>query len=277
MATNKRIKLQREFLKTINEVNDQNIESKLQNISQINHPKKLYRYRRLNGYALEEIIKSYVYLASPNQFDDIFDSKCTIFEGEIGGALGAYKLLKDLSDRVEGIGDDYKYYEREFVTINKLADERLRIACFTENNKIIPMWYYYADMHRGICIEYDFSDFRFEPKDILLPVLYPGREINGYYSTSLRQGYENVTLVRNSLIKNLSWKFEKEWRMVYLEPNPPYRNVKISKIFFGINTPEVDKRNIVDLVNTYGLHIDLYEMKLDGIELVSKKMKGRVK
>lgn len=45
--------------------------------------------------------------------------------------------------------------------IEKIAN-KIKIASLSENNTNIPMWKHYADNHKGLCIEYDISNFNHE-------------------------------------------------------------------------------------------------------------------
>ena len=51
----------------------------------------------------------------------------------------------------------------------KSYKERYRSACFSQDNDNAPMWAFYGDNHKGICIEYNFhKDMNF--RDSVFPV-----------------------------------------------------------------------------------------------------------
>ncbi|ADL32907.1 hypothetical protein bpr_I0157 [Butyrivibrio proteoclasticus B316] len=185
--------------------------------------------------SLKQII---VYLAQPQDFDDIFDSRYTI--------------------------PDLKTYEK--------AE-----AAFALSNMNIPMWYYYAKEHKGICIEYDLTDFNAKnlssPEVILLPVIYPDdKTANTYRCSTYEENHENVMLVRNALVKNKNWNFEKEWRLISVERPNIYQHLKIQAIYFGLKTEEVDKRLILQFNKDYNLGIDIYQMTFNNVKFEAKNI-----
>lgn len=203
-------------------------------------PKSFYRYRKFSFYVDSEIREGYTYLSRPTKFDDIFDSKYMMVSKNEKDEL--YRFLFS----AKGIDID----EVTEVLINKrntLYDNRLRVGCFTQKNTNIPMWYYYADQHRGVCIKYDFSDLSLLDKEecIFLPVVYPkDEELDEYYLFTKEDC--DACAIRNALIKNRDWSFEKEWRIIKLTNNEEGIKIPmaISEIYLGIDA-DVNTKNSV--------------------------------
>lgn len=250
-------------------------------------PNSFFRYRQLNMFTLSEILNGTVYLAELKDFDDVLDSKCFVSDiGEAEGPAGAYSFFKSIEAHLPERDKNIRYYEESLDKINKMIEKKLGIACFTQKNDNIPMWFYYADEHKGICIEYDFTnleDFR-KLQYLFMPVIYSKPDqINGYKLFENEENNENVIAIRNALVKSKDWSFEKEWRMIkffYKEKGNDDNNdkkkdrlvpVKIKRIYFGYKTPEEAKIVVSNIIEKNNLNIELYNMEITEMGLKPKK------
>ena len=262
------------FLKTYETCEMKEKYEKLEKIAKnIKIPEKLYRYRPLNIYTIDELISKHVFLSSPN-IDDIFDTTI-VNNGEVAeGVLAAVHVAKRLSTKHHEMNENYKMYTEYFEYLNNRIRENIRITCFTESNTNVPMWQYYAEKNTGICIEYSINLEKLlnDNKNIyFLPVIYTN-DYNQYFQYDLLHNDKKNKLmsVMCSVLKMEDWRFEKEWRMIAFKDekieNPPYVNLEIKAIYFGLETPQSIKNVIKGLVNE---EILLYEMKkeLTGLEI----------
>lgn len=96
-----------------------------------------------------------------------------------------------------------------------------RVGCLTESPCNRLMWSHYADNHRGLCIEYDFSAFDpFTARVTFAPVIYspnrpqvPEKLLNDVATDQLdRQDYR--FLASTLFTKDSVWQYESEWRIV---------------------------------------------------------------
>ncbi len=137
------------------------------------------------------------------------------------------------------------------------------------------MWYYYANEHKGICLEYDFSKLESftKLKYIFLPIIYPNQKEKKNYRTGIfiRDSFD-VSAVRNSLVKSRDWNFEKEWRIICLE-GISNLSIPVKNVYLGYNIEEESKKHILDLVNSSNHMITLYEMKESVTGLKAEKLK----
>ena len=189
------------------------------------YPPKLYRYRKLSFHTALEIGNQEIFLASPNIFDDVFDSKF-YWQNKIPCLKNNEQLM--LENRKNA-------FIRE---LNEYANQNMRIASFSDSNNNIPLWYYYADNNRGICIEYDMNTMpAFQDKKyVILPVIYPSHgEADNYRMSSVDPQNIKTIALRNTLIKNYEWRFENEWRMVRFSEDSEsnYFQMNISAIYVG--------------------------------------------
>ncbi len=240
-------------------------------IKNLKIPKKIYRYRPLNIFTIDELINKHVFLSSPD-IDDIFDTNI-VSNGEIAeGELAILHITKESRNRNNKANEDYKSFTNLLENLNNKLRENIRIACFTESNVNVPMWQYYAERHTGICIEYSINlEKLVNNKNIFfLPVIYTD-DYNQYFPCNLVRDEKNKLLsIICSVLKMGDWKFEKEWRLIAFKDanleKKPYVNLEINAICFGIETPQSIKNVIKGLINE---KILLYEMKkeLTGLEM----------
>lgn len=234
-----------------------------------------FRYRTICNHVLSEIENQNIYLSSPSKFDDIFDSKCFVDKDSKSRGIANFYLtsleLSNNNDELFGLPEISRKYTKEldhvFNKINSRIDDLLRIACFTQNNTNIPMWYYYSNNHTGICIEYNLSqmdDYR-KLGYTFLPVVYPNiSDTNDYYELSIDDNNFNVIALRNSLVKSNDWKFEKEWRIVKFADNKDeimFLDIPMKAIYFGYDCSDEDVRSVIQIISKNSLNIKLYKMQ----------------
>ena len=51
----------------------------------------------------------------------------------------------------------------------------LRIVCFSESYKNLPMWWFYADRRKGVCLEFDTEHLNSELKLFTFPINYTNK------------------------------------------------------------------------------------------------------
>ncbi len=249
MEKSKYDELKKHFRKIISDRNDISdvdmIEQfdDLNDLCEIRDNTSFFRFRPFNEYTLSEIVKQEVYLARLSEYDDAYE--------------GRY-LIDDI-DISRGI--DQSYVEE----CNNFYRNNVRGACFTTDNKNIPMWYYYADKHQGLCIEYKYRNFKLSSDMVFLPIIYPKKtEEHDYKYLPKNNNQKKFAATATALVKNRLWNFEKEWRIIKItdEENPVYVPLKIDKIHLGANVSEATRDVIKNLIDKNQLDIKLKEMVL---------------
>ncbi|MCQ2496878.1 MAG: DUF2971 domain-containing protein [Lachnospiraceae bacterium] len=220
----------------------------------------------------------------PDFFDKAFDEK--LLEEE----LTAENLAK-----IHGIideGDDFelltKVYSKLFPdtenAFNKLKTDiihlidslvdsilsKFRIICLTADVKNILMWSHYADSHRGICIEYDYSDYDSIPySEVPYPVLYSEKRIvvNANDMPKDKSGNHeklNYKLIKGLITKSNSWEYENEWRLLLSEKvGENLIMPRISAIYLGALVSDEDKTLISEIAKKNSIPVK--QMKIDRV------------
>ena len=164
-----------------------------------------------------------------------------------------------------------------------IVDTIWRVGSLAESPCNRLMWSHYADNHRGLCIEYDFSAFDpFSAGVIFAPVIYspkrqqvPEKLLNDVATDQLdRQDYRFLT--STLFTKDSVWQYESEWRIVkgvhvgtqasslHIEFEMP----PISAVYFGAATDnsckgQVAKKELQELCSQAG--IPTFSMRLDEV------------
>ena len=246
-----------------NEVKDEQFEEYIDKLSSKDviglMPTSFYRYRPFNEYTLSEIINQHIYLSPIDKLDDKLDSKyvysiCAPIGEEVGSAIP--HLPASVQKRINDTNDFFS--------------EHIRIACLTQEYKNMPMWNYYAQGHKGICIKYMTKDF--SNSDILLPVIYQSnRKTEGSFKFLPDEDQLKCGALFNSIVKDESWKFEKEWRLIrYVDDDEKhYFNWNMNAIYLGCDISDESIAIIKNMITQNGLNISLYKMQLSPMGLTS--------
>lgn len=109
----------------------------------------------------------------------------------------------------------------------------------------MPMWAHYASNHKGMCVEYDFSQL--DAEETFSKKLFPvGYEENRYNITNLiKLSFQKEPDMRVYLLyflmqlKHKSWGYEKEWRILLTTENKESGLVKSpvqpKAVYLGLN------------------------------------------
>lgn len=164
-----------------------------------------------------------------------------------------------------------------------IVDTIWRAGSLAESPYNRLMWSHYADNHRGLCIEYDFSAFDpFSAGVIFAPVIYspkrpqvPEKLLNDVATDQLdRQDYRFLT--STLFTKDSVWQYESEWRIVkgvYVGTQASSLHIEfemppISAVYFGAATDnsckgQVAKKELQELCSQAG--IPTFSMRLDKV------------
>lgn len=234
----------------------------------IEHP--LYRYRPRFDRALDEIRTGRVYISDMDALNDPFDSSYAIYDSELKkelypveillGCLEVYfgqhkgalvqlwqgDLKKDISvDHFLKIACSnfhiprvraFKAIKRFEGGFRRRHGRGYKVACFSETNNSIPMWAYYADNHKNICLEYDVN--LLSPKDYILRQAFNKIHYTNYRPRDLHGEYSLV-------VKSDQWAHEKEWRLICRTKEEYLEVPCLSAVYLGIH---FDDRKLDDVI-----------------------------
>ena len=226
------------------------------------------------NYALDCIMNQKLWMSSPKQFNDPFD--CVV---NVDYEYEALKISRSILEFLVGetetneilhssLGKEtlrkaYDVLQTGMSAVDRRIEQDIFVSCFSEQDNVhsLCMWSHYANNHKGICAEYDFTDVNSACTFGCIPVIYT----NAYF---LQQNYaENGVRRILDLVytKALEWQNEKEWRLSAIEERVDHIGYKTEFclpkcIYLGCKAEEHLKAEMHSYCVDKG--ITLYQMKL---------------
>lgn len=165
-----------------------------------------------------------------------------------------------------------KLLKNSFVKKQPVVSIGRRVACFSEVNDSILMWAYYADGHKGVCLEYTPTELDFDIPEY--EAIFKGlRKV--YYSETQYNKTEYIHSENdvNSVFFNkaLCWAHEQEWRLVLEKDIDKVKFPCLTGVYLGANFRQTyvngshsnDFVNLIKSVMESKRKIQVYEAKLD--------------
>ena len=249
----------------------------------------LYRYRSEITWALEEIRTGQVYLSKTDCQNDPFDSSYAMddnmfFEEEYPIDMLLQYISAYLKTQVTAFYDkwsDYcekaldhsisignfiqefsKYtstsetYVKQALKLtlgsyNRRHNFDYKIACFSETSTSIPMWAYYANNHKGVCLKYDMSRLNTTAEEIELKKAFCKIHYSDYRPKDLHGDYSMI-------VKSSQWAHEHEWRIICKTKENFIIVPCLSAVYLGINFDYQYFDDITSAIKENGNQIDLY-------------------
>ncbi len=206
------------------------------------HPTCYYKFRALTDYNLECIENDWLWISKIEHLNDLFESSLTLNKNEISrmqftsaefmanlknksiysftnqdferikGSLEPYKTFRDIS-KLKGVliteTDIEQQLEDEWQKFQVEQNEFIRICSFGTSYESLLMWSHYSDQHKGICIEYDFSNspainywmtpIHYSEERCMINSIPEMNSVNKFIAT---------------MTKSKDWQYEQEWRFI---------------------------------------------------------------
>lgn len=220
-------------------------------------PRRLYKYIALgkskenDEIKLKSLSENTTWLGLPSSMNDPYE-------------FLAFKYLKFSLDSKD------KMFKVTFKGILDMFNS-FKISSFTDDYRSLPMWAYYANDYKGICIEYEFNN-EVNNLEIFRPVKYTNniekcsqellQKYKDYIETLTPEELEQtidykITIEHLKLLmcqKHYSWKHENEIRLVFWDSFPEGRSVdnrdlglKIKRIYIGTKCDNKTKNKIIEI------------------------------
>lgn len=188
-------------------------------------PKYLYKYRSLAStqqmeFAYRLIVENEVKFSTPEELNDPFEFHCQVIPPR--NHQDRAEFVKYLANRYQKDPRDVDQrldspefrteYSQELV---KIARKTVTVFSAAEMYSDPAMWAYYADEHKGICVELCNDVLFSDPYKIDYP------ETNKPPSLEIQKLRNHDSLLTVIGTKACSWKHEKEWRYIELHPDSP--------------------------------------------------------
>lgn len=248
-------------------------------------PESLYRFASFDADKhYEELIRdNRLYFAQPSEFNDPFECKIapdfTLYTREIWQSV--YRKLADeeialnrepffgeiINQDIDYMLENPKHHIESFRSMFNLL---LGICCFSEKKDNLLMWAHYAKGHRGICLEFN------GPMMQSHFLSYQRRIGQTIFLTPVRyeREYPLLSLPLEDLVtwsqtvyttKSTIWKYEKEWRLIYLyggKEKPRYNDSILKNIYLGVGCGNTEINIIRELIKNKSPKPKLYKGRM---------------
>lgn len=205
-------------------------------------PTKLFKFQPIEEARINSLIQNEIWFSTPKDLNDPYDCMGVHWnEGELSSYFKATLPL----DKLQHLSTNDLVYG----ALDSIRDHN-RISCFSEELYNMPMWAHYANNHKGMCVEYDFSSL--DTTNDFCKQLFPvGYETDRYDITNLMKlSFQQSPDMRIYLlyflmqIKHKSWAYEQEWRIMLnaYEKRSGLVECPIqpTAIYFGLNCEEAE-------------------------------------
>ena len=246
-------------------------------------PDSLFKYKSANNHIYDLICDDLLFLEKIERLNDPYEAQL-FYDIEKIAKEFSFKNRKVVKKELDGGEIEAEYYKEmdddgknELNSIIHEINDKLKnmisINCLSERNDINPLWAHYADNHRGICIEYDLKNCGNNfLKTLCFPVNYVEKNDSTEDLISLIV-YKNFDewhfLYKSADTKSIDWKYENEWRIVFIENDRNFTDfyssnkhyatfIEPKSIYLGLKIDEEVKRRIMDICKFR--KINLYRM-----------------
>lgn len=219
-------------------------------------PSKLYKYRVVNDFTRNLVVKGEIFFACPSSLNDPYDCNVTYSvdcsEEEFrrlvaANYIGLGDLLKSLPmtiRRKTAIKHLYRIREQMITDEAKISlgkfIERTGIFCLAESPRNQLMWSHYAESHKGICVEFCTGQ---EPQffENAAKISY-GSDFPTFECFCVDERRRAMSALCR---KSLNWSYEQEWRLIWTHGARKIRQLApgvISRVILGAKMSEKDKK-----------------------------------
>lgn len=218
----------------------------------------IFKYRSGSKRDIKLLANNQFYSASTDSLNDILEAK-VIIDGK------SFELLDIMLNKIDTSKNNSFL---EVLNNFRLTTKKFGIYSLSQTYKNELLWAYYANSHKGFCIEYNFDIFKkYQLNDeSLCEVKYQ----NNLPIITINDIHNNQKLVQKLLgTKSSNWKHEQEVRFITgVHGIFHYYNRSVKAIYFGYHSSSKDMKLIMRVlrgrgVKYYKIHpkTDLYELE----------------
>jgi len=226
-------------------------------------PYVFFKFREINKYLIDGLVKGTIYFASPKQLNDPFDCRVDIKKA-------AKQAIEQLSGRKKEILTKLANMERYFDQMQNDTGN-VAVCSFSLILNDPLLWAHYANQHKGLCLTYNFPEsFLNNPEAILAvaPVEYEDNSMTKWFvdnTPTEETDFKEFTLeiIKKVLtIKSPAWSYEKEVRIIRMQ-NGPFEIEKrqLTQICFGLDTTDSDIDLIKKVVDNAGYSVEFCKIE----------------
>ncbi len=227
-----------------------------------NLPDKIYKYKSLDDFTIENIENNNFFLSPIELLNDTWecvffiDHKKVKFNNEIVSkpTQKLQKVIYLLRTNYEKNSNDknktlLEIVEKTYIDslqkdIKQFLFKDSLVGSFAGSHNNILMWAHYANNHEGICIEYDIENMYDTWGDFLYflhPVQYKENlfDLTDFVLANIgNKDINELQRIVPALTKNIAWDYEREWRLLAESGNLPIKQKELDNGGVLINMPK---------------------------------------
>lgn|GEM_PF-1881734 len=246
-------------------------------------PKMLYRHRAVNDYSLKNLRENTVWLSSPDEFNDPFDTvfSCESQEQRLiditkKSASTAGTPPDLLGTVIDVVKDEMATRNTEFYDFTR---KNMGVLCFSTVKDSILMWSHYADFHKGFSLGYDTSAFTEKSHtNCLYPVIYSDIMFDfwKHMGDVLNDNINHCATKLAAMYKSTSWKYENEWRLIWSGLgglgiiNNAINFPQPTEIYLGAKISYEHTKSILDCIKNKNIKVYKMQLANNSFQLVAK-------
>lgn len=228
-------------MKSLSYIDIQEILSR--DLNRLLNTKIVYKYADFETAINKILIAGTLKFSNPIEFNDPFDCNENLIvlnhNKELVENLINSSTYNNLSRKVKRKIKRDVFKKTIYRSELKKERNRFKLSCFSAKNNEVLMWSHYADLHKGICIGFDFPH-KYDEKFILCPIKYLKSIVPLDGSSDLI-----TTLLYWQTTKSIRWEYEDEIRAITKSNSDEllelreYDKKYVRKVIFGCKvTPE---------------------------------------
>ena len=229
---------------------------------------RLYHYTsRIGIENLHRIIVGEMfYFSNPADFNDPLDFSPSVVASSSSDPVTHFPVMAGGSDgkpASQNAFDSPGLPESLALIIGQTIEESKdthRVLCLSESAEFVLMWAHYANRHRGMCVEIDWTKLPFPPQKVTYD--------NVVSLTKMSPAQRKFQFqVPHLCVKTCEWQYEKEWRsIVRARSAGEQKFVKlrgaVKSITFGHKMSREDQRMVVDVICELAPEVVMYQAYL---------------
>jgi len=238
----------------------------------------LFKFRSLNKYLIDTLVKGTIYCARPIRLNDPFDCQVDIKKA----AENAIPLLSGKKKQnLVKLSKSNGFFENIQKSIKSVG-----ICSFSLVLEEPLLWSHYANEHKGLCLTYEIPfQYFFKPSTIIegaiLPVDYGENPLTEWFIENAPEKAKidtknfSIELVRKVLsIKGKGWEYEKEARIINDKEGAfPISKDFLKQVCFGMNASESDISLIKQIIDNAAYSVEYYQIERTEKDFGIKKVK----
>jgi len=236
----------------------------------------LFRFMRIdtsNPNFIEHIfVRKKLYHSTPDNFNDPFECKphFTLDENAkkirnhlIKITISYGRSRKESEILISNLMKNPKFVKDAIMEATKKSFGAMRICCFTTDKNNLLFWSHYADSHMGFCMEFDATVM---PISMAYKVKY-----SNDYPVIEYPITEDARALKPALIKSMDWKYEDEYRSVFIPTvnrlqhdgeSLHLQGHEIKKVFLGARILEDSKTLLLQIIKESEFNPIIYQARL---------------